>query len=249
MSTQLVPGQLLALRAPAQVAQDASALIVHTLQKAVEARGRAALALSGGNTPRDTYGHLAKASDVDWRKISVFWVDERAVPPTHERSNFRWARATLLDLAQVPESQIHRMPADREDLDGAAREYERLVREQVGADAQGTPAFDVVVLGVGDDGHTASLFPGDPTVGVVDRLIVGVPAKAGRNEARMTMTAPLLQAGRQVFVLAVGQAKRQPLERVWNVHGDIYETPARVVRECRGSLTWIVDRQAAGLTD
>lgn len=248
MSTQLVPGQLLALRAAPQVAELAAARIVQALQSAIESRGRATLALSGGNTPRDTYAHVAQTSGIDWPKVGIFWVDERAVAPTDDRSNFRWAKATLLDPAGVPAPQIHRMPADRTDLDEAARDYERVVREDVEADAQGVPAFDVIVLGVGDDGHTASLFPGEKTVGIVDRLVVSVPPKAGR-EARMTMTPPLLQAARQVFVLAVGQAKKQPLERVWNVHGSIRETPARIVRECHGTLTWIVDREAAGLTE
>ncbi|HXX67051.1 MAG TPA: 6-phosphogluconolactonase [Polyangiaceae bacterium] len=248
MSTQLVPGHLLALGAPAQVAQQTADRIAEAVRRAVAARGRAAIALSGGNTPRDAYARLAQAPGMPWSNVRVFWVDERAVTPTSDRSNYRWAKATLLDPAQIPPTLVHRMPADRADLDVAAQEYERLIREQVQADDRNVPAFDGMVLGVGDDGHTASLFPGDPTVDIVDRLVVSVPPKAERNEARMTMTSPLLQAAREVFVLAVGAAKRQPLERVWNVHGDVHDTPARVVRECRGAVTWIVDREAAGLT-
>jgi len=248
MSTQLVPGQLLALSAPAQVAQQAAERIAEALRRAVAARGRAAVALSGGNTPRDAYARFAQAPGVPWSNIRFFWVDERAVAPSSDRSNYRWAKAILLDPAQVPPPLIHRMPTDAADLDVAAQEYERLVREQVQVDDRNVPAFDGMVLGVGDDGHTASLFPGDPTVDVVDRLVVSVPQRAGRSEARMTMTPPLLQAAREVFVLAVGAAKRQPLERVWSVHGDVHDTPARVMRECRGAVTWIVDREAAGLT-
>lgn len=249
MSTQLVPGQLLALRSPTQVAQQAAERIAESLRRTVQARGYATAALSGGNTPRDAYARLAETPGIPWSGVRLFWVDERAVPPTDERSNYRWAKAILLDPARVPPLQVHRMPADRPDLDVAAQEYERLIREQVDADGPGAPRFDAIVLGVGDDGHTASLFPHDRTIDVVDRLVASVPAKAGRNEARMTMTAPLLHAAREVFVLAVGAAKRQPLERVWSVHGDVHDTPARTVRECRGAVTWIVDREAAGLAE
>ena len=120
------------------------------------------------------------------------------------------------------------------------------MRARVRADERGVPSFDLLVLGVGDDGHTASLFPGEPTVGVTGRFVVHVPAKRAR-EARLTFTAPLIEAARSIVVLAVGRAKNMPLEHVWEVAGNVADTPARVIRGGRGAITWIIDRAAGGL--
>ncbi len=138
------------------------------------------------------------------------------------------------------------MPGEATDLATAAREYEALVKERVAADDRGVPSFDLIVLGVGDDGHTASLFPGDPAVEVTDQLVVAVAAK-GAREARLTLTAPVIEAARSILVLAVGKAKNQPLERVWEVEGNLGETPARIIRAGRGAITWIIDRAAGGV--
>ncbi len=218
------------------------------LRAAIARGGRASLALSGGNTPRDAYGLLARESGLDWNKVEVFWVDERAVAPTDDRSNYRHARERLLDAAGVPAARVHRMPADAPDLPAAAREYEKSIRASLEQDGDGVPSFDVVVLGVGDDGHTASLFPGEPTVDVHDRLVVSVPAK-GSREARLTLTVPMLEHARNILILAVGAEKRPALERAWSAQGDVHETPARVVRGCRGAVTWIIDRAAGGLSE
>jgi 6-phosphogluconolactonase len=246
MTTKVVPGQLVAAADAQEVAKEAAARIARALQNAIAKRGRAGLALSGGTTPRDAYALLAREPAVDWARVNVFWIDERAVPPTDLRSNYRWAKATLLDPARVPSERVHRMNAEAPELDGAARDYERLIREWVEPDADGVPAFDASVLGVGEDGHTASLFPGDPSIDVVDRLVISVAANQKR-EARLTVTTPIIEHSRCLFILAVGAAKREPLERVWATQGDVHQTPARVVRGCRGTITWIIDRVAGGL--
>lgn len=248
MVTKVVPGQLVASKDAGTVARDAATRMAKLLRAAIAHGGRATLALSGGNTPRDAYGLLARESGLDWGKVEVFWVDERAVPPTDDRSNYRHARERLVDAAGIPAARVHRMPADAPDREAAAREYEQAVRASVERDGDGVPAFDVVVLGIGDDGHTGSLFPGETTVDIQDRLVVAVPAK-GNREARLTFTAPLLEHARNVLVLAVGAVKRTALERVWSAQGDLHETPARVVRGCRGTVTWIIDRAAGGLSD
>jgi 6-phosphogluconolactonase len=248
MVTKVVPGQLVASQDAASVARDAATRIARILRNAIARGGRATLALSGGNTPRDAYGLLARESGLDWNKVELFWVDERAVPPTDERSNYRAARERLIDVAGIDASRVHRMPADAPDRDAAAREYEKAIRACVELDGDGIPSFDAIVLGVGDDGHTASLFPGEPTVDVHDRLVVGVPAK-GSREARLTLTATALEHARNVLVLVVGAAKRPALERAWGAQGDVHETPARVVRGCRGTVTWIIDRAAGGLAE
>lgn len=248
MTTKVVPGQLVASRDPAQVAKDASSRMVKGLRNAIARIGRATLALSGGNTPRDAYGHLARESGLDWTKVEVFWVDERAVAPTDDRSNYRWAKATLLDPAGIAPARVHRMPADAKDLEAAARAYDKEIRAHVELGPDGIPAFDVMVLGVGDDAHTASLFPGEPTIDVVDRLVAAVPAK-GSREARLTVTVPVIEHARNVLILATGAVKRPALERVWALQGNVHDTPARVVRGCRGAVTWIIDKAAGGLTD
>jgi 6-phosphogluconolactonase len=248
MTTKVVPGQLVASRDPAEVAQEAGRRLARALRNAIGKNGRAAVALSGGNTPRDAYTRLAAESGIDWTKVDVFWVDERAVPPTDDRSNYRWAKATLVDRAGIAADRVHRMPADAPDLEAAARDYERIIRERVELDGDGIPAFDAVVLGVGEDGHTASLFPGESTVDVHDRLVAAVPAGPGR-EARLTLTAPAVEHARQLFILAVGASKRPALERVWSAQGNVHETPARVVRGCRGAVTWLIDKAAGGLSD
>ncbi|HEY3822576.1 MAG TPA: 6-phosphogluconolactonase [Polyangiaceae bacterium] len=248
MTTKVVPGQLVASRDPAQVAREAATRIARVLRGAVGKSGRAAIALSGGNTPRDAYGLLARESGIDWTKVNVFWVDERAVPPTDDRSNYRWAKSTLLDPAGIRPERVHRMAADAPDRDGAARDYEKAIRQEVELDGDGIPAFDALVLGVGDDGHTASLFPGESTVDIHDRLVAAVEA-SGSREARLTLTPPAIEHARHLFILAVGAAKRPPLERVWAAQGNVHETPARVVRGCRGAVTWLIDKAAGGLAD
>lgn len=244
MISKAVPGTLVTETTPAAVAREAAARIATALQSALASQALASLALSGGNTPRDAYALLAQ-SGVDWTRVHLFWVDERAVPPTDDRSNYRWAKATLLDGAGIASGLIHRMPADAIDVDAAARDYDRALLAHVAPGKDGVPAFDVVVLGVGDDGHTASLFPGEPTVDIVDRFTVAVPARPGR-EARLTLTRPVIENGRNVFVLAVGAGKRTALDRVWASEGNVHETPSRIVRDCKGTLTWIVDAAAAG---
>jgi len=239
-----VIGERVTLADAGAVAAEASKRIARALQTA-SSSGTASLALSGGNTPRDAYSRLAHDAGVDWKRVRVFWVDERAVPPTDDRSNYRWAKATLLDAASIPAPQIHRMPAERPDIDAAAREYERALSEGVPARLGAIPVLDVVVLGIGDDGHTASLFPGEATVAIRDRFVVAVPPGPGR-EARMTLTAPILESARHVIILAVGASKREALGRVWRRDGDLRATPARVLRACKGTVTWLVDAAAAG---
>jgi 6-phosphogluconolactonase len=228
----------------AGVARVAAERIARALRGAVASRGAACLALSGGNTPRATYTLLGRRTDVDWSRVDVFWVDERAVPPDHERSNYRAAQLTLLAGAPVPTERVHRMPAEQADLARSAADYAAMVARHVPRGASGAPAFDAIVLGMGDDGHTASLFPGEPTVALTDRFVTDVPAAASR-EARLTLTTPVIQAGTAAFVLLEGPAKRAPLQRAWAASGDTRETPIRIVRGCSGKVIWIADRAAA----
>ena len=246
MTTKVVPGQLVASRDGAEVAREAATRIARVLRNGIARNGRVALALSGGNTPRDAYGLLARESGLDWTKVDVFQVDERAVPPTSPRSNWAMIDAALVRPAGIAAARAHRMPAEDPDGDAVSRAYQRTVESRVEVDADGVASIDVVVLGIGEDGHTASLFPGDPVVDVHDRLVSPVAAK-GDREARITLTSTALEHARNIYIIAVGGAKRSALERVWAAQGDVHETPARIVRGCRGAVTWLIDKAAGGL--
>jgi 6-phosphogluconolactonase len=245
MVTKVVPGLLIATPDAAEAAREACARMTKAIRDAVRDRGSATIALSGGNSPGEAYALLAKET-LDWNKVHIYWVDDRAVPPTHERSNYFNAKKALLDPAKIPESNVHRMRADGPDIEAAAAEYEALLRDTVKEKIGGVPALDLVVLGIGDDGHTASLFPGEPTVHVTDRLVAAVPGK-GSREPRLTMTAPVLETARASVLLVLGAAKHPAIERVWAVNGNLDETPARIVRSFRGAVTWVIDRAAGGM--
>jgi 6-phosphogluconolactonase len=246
MNTKVVPGQLVACHDAAQVARESATRIARELRSAIAKNGHANIALSGGDTPRAAYTLLAKESDLDWTKVNVFWVDERAVPPGDDRSNYHWGKATLVDSASIAPDRVHRMVAESPDPDAAAREYEKAIRARVELDGDGIPAFDVLVMGIGEDGHTASLFPGDKTLDERDRWVVAVNA-SGAREARMTLTPPVIEHARQIFVIVVGVGKRPALERIWSAQGDLSVTPARLFRLCRGVVTWLIDKAAGGI--
>jgi 6-phosphogluconolactonase len=253
MTTKVVPGVLIATPDAELAAREAATRTARAIRDAIGTRGRAAVALSGGSTPRATYALLARDAKIDWTRVDVFFVDERAVPPSSDRSNYRMVKEALLDPAKIPEDRVHRMRAESMDRDDAAREYEALLRRHVrqelsstSAAEDPTPSLDLIVLGVGDDGHTASLFPGRPEVDVTSHLVVAVPSHRGL-EPRLTFTPPIIEAARHVMILALGKGKNDPLERVWRVAGDVHETPARIIRGVRGAVSWIIDRAAGGM--
>lgn len=245
MVTKVVPGLLIATPDAAQVAREACARMTKILEEALKERGTATLALSGGSSPGGAYRLLAE-QPLDWSKIQIFWVDDRAVPPTHDRSNYKAAKADLLDRVEIPAANVHRMRGEDPDLAKAAADYEAELRSSIKDKVGGVPALDLVILGIGDDAHTASLFPGEDTVKITDRLVAAVPAREGR-EARLTLTTPVLENARATVVIALGASKHAPLERIWATSGDIVQTPGRVVRGFRGTLTWVIDRAAGGM--
>jgi 6-phosphogluconolactonase len=243
MTTKVVPGQLIAVPDLDALTKEASSRLGSALRDAIERRGLASFALSGGETPRPVYERLATEPDIDWTKVDVFWIDERAVPPGDDRSNFRWAKATLLDRLPSRPAGVHRMPGEATDLDRAAREYDALLRSRLPSGG-----FDVAVLGIGDDGHTASLFPGEPGVHELTRWAIAIPsAPAKKREARLTVTIPVIEAIGSAFLLVAGKGKHDALQRAWSTSGTTDETPARLLRGIRGSLTWIIDKAAGGM--
>ncbi|CAN5925161.1 6-phosphogluconolactonase [soil metagenome] len=246
MVTKVVPGLLIATQDAAQAAREACNRLTKTILDAIRDRGTATIALSGGSSPLDAYRLLAKET-IDWNKVHVYWVDERAVPPTHERSNYFQAKQAFLDPAGVPQANIHRMRGEASDVAIAAQDYEAELRDTVRSKLGGLPSIDLLVMGIGDDGHTASLFPGDKAVHVTDRLVAAVAA-SGDREARLTLTVPVLENARASVVIVLGKAKHPALERIWSTNGDVEQIPGRVIRNFRGSICWIIDRAAGGMS-
>jgi 6-phosphogluconolactonase len=200
-------------------------------------------ALSGGSTPRDAFRKLASEPYRDriaWNRVHVFWGDERTVPPGHEDSNYRMAREALLDPLAIPEANIHRIEAERGAEEAAAHyesEMKRLFESEL-------PRFDVVWLGMGDDGHTASLFPGTGAVDVTGRLVIPVHVPQ-LDTWRVSMTLPVLNAAREVFVLVAGAEKADMVRRVMDLSQPAPDLPVSMVAPVDGTVRWMLDREAA----
>ena len=228
---------------PEEVARAGAAELVDAARDAMSNRGIFRVALSGGSTPRALFQTLASRpfrGRIDWNKSRVFFVDERCVPPTDERSNYRMAKAHLLGPLRIPEANVFRMPGEHEPR-RAAREYERVLSKEFGGR---TPRFDFVLLGVGADGHTASLFPGTRTL--AERAKAVSAAHVARlREWRITLTLPVLNAGRRVVFLAVGEEKRTAVAAILRRKRGSAALPASLVKPKRGSLVWILDAAAA----
>lgn len=245
MVTKVVPGLLIATQDTAQAAREACGRMTKSIRDAIRDRGTATIALSGGGSPLEAYGLLARET-IDWNKVHVYWVDDRAVPPAHERSNYAQAKEAFLDPAGVPHANIHRMRGEASDLEAAAMEYDAELRDHVKSKLGGLPSLDLQVLGIGTDGHTASLFPGERTLHVTDKLVAAVPPRADR-EARLTLTVPVLENAKSSVIIVLGKDKHPALERIWATHGDVDVTPGRVIRNFRGSICWVIDRAAGGM--
>ena len=229
---------------PATVAEATADRFVIAAEAAIDARGIFRVALSGGSTPRKVYPLLlepARRDGVDWAAVEFFWGDERAVPPDHPESNFGVAYGMLISqLSNVRPDRIHRMPAEAPDLDAAALSYESELRLAFGARGDEPPAFDLIWLGMGPDGHTASLFPG--SAGLDERQRWVIANYAPSQEAwRMTLTFPVLNAGREVLFVVTGADKADALREIRAGGSDL---PAAGVDG--DEVAWIVDVAAAG---
>ncbi len=227
----------------AALAEAAAARIARHAAEAIRARGRFTIALAGGSTPRATHDRLAAApAAVDWARADVLFGDERAVPPDHADSNFRMARETLLDHVPVDPDRVHRMEGERDDLDAAARDYETTFRRVVGGD-DAIPRLDLVLLGVGDDGHTASLFPDVVDRGTGPELVKAIDSAS--KGPRLTLTLPALNAARTVLFLVGGERKASVMRTILLERGGAPPFPAARVRPNDGDLVWLLDREAA----
>jgi 6-phosphogluconolactonase len=204
--------------------------LAQTLADVAREHGRVTLALAGGTTPRAMHEALACSTGVPWLAVHIFFGDERAVGPDHPDSNYRMAKESLLDRVPIPADQIHRMPADAPDRDAAARAYEALLPD----------ALDVLVLGMGEDGHTASLFPGAAALDESERRVISVIGPKP-PPARLTLTAPAIHAARRRLVLASGAGKADAVARALEGPWDPRSTPVQLASKG----TWFVDLAAA----
>ncbi|HEX3158746.1 MAG TPA: 6-phosphogluconolactonase [Gemmatimonadaceae bacterium] len=227
----------------------AATTMARLMERAIRERGRCTLALSGGSTPRPVYGRLAAgelADRIRWRDVHVFWGDERCVPPDDAASNYRMAREALLDHVPLPAENVHRMHGEL-DPPQAAADYEAQLRRFFAGRPPLPPTarFDVVLLGLGDDGHTASLFPGQAAVRETERWVLAEYVEK-LAAWRLTLTPVVLDAARHVVFLVSGTGKAEALRRVFQEPRDVDAVPAQAVRPSRGEVTWLVDRAAAG---
>ena len=211
-------------------------------------RGRFTLALTGGATARQLYAALtaAECREFPWEATELFWSDERAVPPGHPDSNQRLARETLLAHGRTSESQIHpmiRTPGDAVNPDGAAAAYEQVLRELTGADS---PVLDVVLLGLGPDGHMASLFPGADSLQEMHRSVIVVRNSPKPPPVRVTMTVPIISGSAVVHLLVVGAEKADAVRETLEGARDSVRWPAQALASAAGSVTWWLDAAAAG---
>jgi len=229
------------------LADAAARAIADAAAAAVSARGRFTLVLSGGATPRETYMRLAApplADRLPWDKTLVFFGDERCVPPDHAESNYRMANETLLAKVGIPAEQVYRMRGEADDPEEAAAEYARTLAAVFQTRRGGLPRFDLVLLGLGLDGHAASLFPGSPAAREIFRTVVGVHAAAARIPQRLTLTIPTFNAAARVIFLVSG-AEKAKVVKATLTDGAI--SPGGMIRPTDGDLVWIVDRAAASL--
>lgn len=207
-----------------------------TADEAIRTKGHFHVALSGGSTPKAIYERLAKhPSDIDWKKVHLFWSDERSVPPTHPESNYRMAMESLIELP-IPSSHIHRMVAE-DNIVGNAHAYDALIQKH---------PLDLVMLGIGEDGHTASLFPHTNALHAHHELVVAnhVPQK---NTWRMTFTYPCINGASHIVVYALGEGKKEILAKVFLEPPGTY--PIQAVGTLNHKALWIADTAAASLVE
>jgi 6-phosphogluconolactonase len=234
---------LLLYEAPEELAEASARDFAARTQETIDERGRFAVALAGGSTPKATYEVLARdyANELDWSRVHVYFGDERTVPPDHEDSNYRMAYETL--LSRVPVGSVHRMRGELPP-DEAAAAYEEELRAFFGQ--VDIPGLDLILCGLGEDGHTLSLFPETAALDVNDRWVVANPVlKLGTT--RLTLTIPVLNVSRAVTFVVAKESKAEALKEVLEGDADPRAYPAKLVRPESRDLTWMVDRAAARL--
>jgi 6-phosphogluconolactonase len=214
---------------------------------AIGAEGRFTVALSGGSTPKGLFSLLASndRERLPWEKMFFFWGDERHVPPDHPESNYRMAHEALLSKVPVPAGNVYRVAGEDLDADRAARQYEQTLREFFQPAAGAYPRFDLILLGMGPDGHTASLFPGTTALQEESRWVVANRVEKLKTD-RITFTRPVINSAKVVMFLVGGADKAVTLKEVLEGTQSPELFPSKLIHPTSGQLIWLVDRAAAG---
>ncbi len=234
---------------PESLAQRFVELFVRDAEQAISQRDVFTVAISGGHTPRRSFellGESPQARALPWAKVQLFWVDERYVPPDSDQSNYKLAADTFLRRVDIPSENVHRIPTEHADVQQTARNYEETIRRVFGLDQQQKPSFDLVVLGMGVEGHTGSLFPNSYAPFDTEDLACVVYIVES-DVTRITLTHPVLCAARHLAILVCGQEKAQILKEVLTSEPDEVRYPVHTLWPVLDRITWLVDRQAAQL--
>jgi 6-phosphogluconolactonase len=234
------------LTLPQELFAAAAEEVVRAANEAVAKRGRFSIALSGGSTPKSLYNLLATnaRNTLPWDRMFFFWGDERHVPPTDPDSNYRMADETMLSKIPVPAANVFRIKAENPDAEAAALAYEQTLQRFFALEAGQFPRFDLILLGMGPDGHTASLFPGTGALHEKSRLVVANWVEK-LKASRFTLTLPVLNSAACVVFLVSGTDKAPALHAVLEGDAPGEQYPAKLVRPTNGKLIWLIDRAAA----
>ena len=220
--------------------------IVTTAQAAITDHANFYIALAGGRTPQRLYEMLAQAAfadRIDWRRTHVFFSDERCVPPDHDDSNYKPAAKTLLSRVPIPTGQIYRMRGELADAHQAAREYAELLRERLPSTPQGVPVLDLILLGLGQDGHIASLFPGTPILQERAKFTAAVHEEK-LDSRRISLTLPVIEAARHVLMLVAGEAKADIVRDMLDTPNGSARFPIHMIKPS-AEIEWYIDAAAA----
>jgi 6-phosphogluconolactonase len=238
--------ELRRLATPQDLFQAAADDVLLTASGSIQQRGRFTIALSGGSTPRNLYTLIAAnaSASLPWEKVFFFWGDERHVPPSDSESNYRMALETILSKVPVPPANIFRVPSENPDASAAAEAYEQTLRKFFPVAPGEFPSFDLILLGMGPDGHAASLFPETAALQEKSRLVVANWVEK-LHTSRITLTLPVLNAARRVAFLVSGADKAAILHEVLEGKAPGEKYPSKLVRPSDGKLIWFVDRAAA----
>ena len=229
-----------------ELCQRAADWLLGIATNAMADHGKFHIALAGGTTPRALYQLLASdtyVNKMDWQHVNFYFGDERAVPLDHEQSNFRMAHEAMLDKLAIPATDIFPLITDLEDLDNSARHYEKILRRELPSADDNVPAFDLILLGMGDDGHTASLFPGTTILSEQARLVMPVFVEKLQSW-RVSFTYPLINHAQEVAILVTGSNKAEKLKQV--LEDNPGSNPIEGIRPV-GDLSWFIDTEAAKL--
>ncbi len=224
-------------------------LFVACANKAIQNKGVFYVAISGGHTPGDFYellGSPEHSANIEWDKVQIFWVDERYVPIDSILSNYKLAADAFLDKVPIPEQNVHKIPTEYSDLSQAAHKYEHTIRNVFNLQEKQRPVFDLIILGMGADGHTGSLFPNSYAPIDIEDLACAVYV-LDNDAARITLTPPVLTNAMQLIVLVSGKEKAQIVKKVFSAEPDDVCLPIHTLWPVLDKITWLIDNDAAEL--